>query len=64
MEDEFDIAVGIDTVSGTVFCGLQQLKLRFPVPQDVLLEARNLTYLADRIVEFFDAEMFHMPSVG
>ena len=66
VEDELDVAVGVDAVSRAVLCRLELVELRFPVAQDVLLQVGDLADLADRVVQFLDAERFHDsdPSVG
>lgn len=64
VEDQFDVTVGVDSVSGPVLRRFQLLELRFPVPQDILFEACNLADLADRVVEFPDTCLFHDATIG
>lgn len=63
VQDEFDIAVGIDAVAGAVLLRLQLVELRLPVAQHILFEIGDLADFADGIVQFLDAGCFHrLPS--
>ena len=63
VEDQFDVAVGVDAVSRPVLGRLQLVELRLPVAQDVLLQIGDLAHLTDGVVQLFDPERFHVSSV-